>query len=663
MSENPKETWSPSPAPPGESLAKGAGDGRVDVLSRSFLALVATQFFVSLNDNMFRWLIVPIGKELIPQRWAEMPQWVRDWTSPEPLALSLGLACFTLPFLLFAAPAGYLADRFSKRKVMVACKVAEIVVVSLGIAAVHSGNIPLMFLTLFVLGGQAMMFITSKLGAIPEIVRSGKISAANGLINMVSMAAIILGSVAGNWLYALTRPAGQGRWWLSAAALLGVAGCGLATSLLIGRLPAANPARQVPWNPAGQTVRDLGLLISKRSLFLVALGSTYFWALGALSQLNIDQFATAHLFVAQQYVGPLLAVLTLGIGGGALLAGALSQGKVELGMVPLGGLGIAATAVLLAAVPGGTPGAATMSGYLVSGGLLLAMGVTAGLYDIPLQAFIQDRSPPESRGSIMAAYNFLTFAGMLAASGVYWLLSGPLGLTARWIFLVCGLATLPVALAIIRLLPFQTARFATWLVSRCLYRVTVEGIEHIPASGGALLAANHVSWADAVLLGLACPRHPRMVAYAPYFDNLWLGWFGKLSRIIPIGTTRKSMAQSIRLAREALQEGDLVCIFPEGEITRTGEMQEFRPGFLSILKETEVPLVPTYLGGLWGSVLSYEGGRFLWKWPKHWRYPVVIRFGQPISVPSDADQVRRAVLALQPPAEKTFGGQNNYEQR
>jgi acyl-[acyl-carrier-protein]-phospholipid O-acyltransferase / long-chain-fatty-acid--[acyl-carrier-protein] ligase len=620
-------------------------NGRGGVFSLSFLALAATQFFVALNDNMFRWLVVPIGKELITRSWADLPPALTNWMAPETLALSLGLASFTLPFLLFAAPAGFLADRFSKRRVMVACKAAELAVVGFGVVAILAGNVPLMFVVLFILGGQATIFVTCKLGAIPEIVRSEKISAANGLINMVSMAAIIIGSVAGNWLYALTRPAGQGRWWLSAAALLGVATCGLITSLFIGRLHAANPTRAIPWNTAGQTVRDLGALWSRRPLFLAALGSTYFWALGALSQINIDQFATKHLGVEQQSVGPLLGVLTLGIGGGALLAGVLSRGKVELGLVPLGGFGIAVTSLLLVTVPGGTAEQPAQIGYYLTCLFLLAMGMTAGLYDIPLQAFLQDRSPPASRGSIMAAYNFLTFAGMLAASGVYWLLSGPLGLSARLIFLVGGIATVPVTILIVRLMPFHAARLAVQLLSECLYRVRVEGVENIPA-GGALVVANHVSWADGILLGLACPRHPRMIAFAQYFDNPWLGWFGRLGRIIPIGTTRKSMVDSIRLAREALQEGELVCIFPEGGITRSGQMEEFRPGFLSILKDTDAPVVPAYLGGLWGSIFSYEGGRFFWKWPKHWRYPVSIRFGRPIREPASADEVRRAVEEL-----------------
>jgi acyl-[acyl-carrier-protein]-phospholipid O-acyltransferase/long-chain-fatty-acid--[acyl-carrier-protein] ligase len=303
--------------------------------------------------------------------------------------------------------------------------------------------------------------------------------------------------------------------------------------------------------------------------------------------------------------------------------------------------------MLLAFVPGGAAGAPAFGGYATSGVFLLAMGITAGMYDIPLQAFLQDRSPVESRGSIMAAYNFLTFAGMLAASGVYWILSGPMNLSSRAIFLVGGILTVPVTILIVRHLPFHTARLAVQMLMKSLYRVQVEGLENIPADRGALVVANHISWVDGVLLGLACPRHPRMVAFAQYFDNRWLGWFGRLGRIIPIGTTRKSMVESIRQSREALQNGEIVCIFPEGGISRSGELQEFRPGFLSILKDTDAPLVPVYLDGLWGSIFSHEGGKFFWKWPKHWRYPVSIRFGRPIIGPESVEEVRKAVQELQ----------------
>ncbi len=643
-----------------DEVQKQTDDSRGGAFSPGFLALVATQFFVSLNDNMFRWIVVPIGKELFNDQWRTMPEIIRKHMNADSLALSLGLASFTLPFLLFAATSGFLADRFSKRRVMILCKVAELVIIGVGATAVHLRNAPVMFLVLFILGGQAMMFITSKFSAIPELVRSEEISKANGLINMVSMAAIILGALAGNWLY--DKP-----WHHYTAALLGVAACGLVTSLFIGKLRAANPTRPFPWNQVGQTTRDLWELISKRPLFLAALGSTYFWMLGALSQINIDQFVTKHLCLEQLQVGPFLGLLTIGIGCGALMAGFVSRGRVELGLVAFGGLGIATASILLSLVPGGIPGKPIMVGHdalpmtwWIFGGtpplpavagryfgiaLLFLMGLTAGVYDIPLQAFLQDRSPPASRGSIMAAYNFLTFAGMLLAAGLYWLLSSPLHLSSRAIFLVCGLTTLPVTYLIIRRLPFETAHLLTRMIVASMYRVRIEGLENVPA-GGALVASNHVSWADGILLGLSTPRHPRMIAYADYFNSPWLHWFGRLGRIIPIGTSRKSMVESIRASREALRNGELVCIFPEGGITRSGKIEEFRPGFLSILKETDAPVVPVRLIGLWDSIFSYQGGRFFWKWPKHWRYPVTVRFGQPIWNPTDGEQVRQAVIEL-----------------
>jgi len=601
------------------------------LLSVGFLGLVATQFCVALIDNMFRWLIVPIGSELI---------------GSSELALSIGAACFIVPFLIFAAPAGFLADRFSKRNVMVACKAVEMAVLCLGIAAILLQNVYVMFVVLFLLGGQSTMFITSKLGGIPEMVGTKKIAAANGIINMASMGAIIIGTILGGVLYDLTGPLGLKNWWISAAALLGASGAGFLASLTITPMESANPSRRFTPDIAGQTVRDLRLLWSARPLFLAAAASTFFWTLGMISQLNIYLFADESLHLdLNRDVGVLLGVLTVGVGIGAVLAGICSRGKIELGLVPLGAAGIAAAAMLMAFVPGGAENQPLGAGFYCSCALLFALGVAAGLYDIPLQSFLQDRSPAQSRGSIMAAYNFMTFSGMLVASGLFWLLSSPLGLSARAIFFIGGLAALPVTLLIIGHLPFQTARLATRLLIGLFYRVRVEGAENVPESG-ALLVANHVSWVDGVLLGLTSPRHPRLIAYADYFNNPWLNWFGRLGRIIPIGATRKSMVDSIRAARGALQNGELVGIFPEGGITRTGRIEEFRPGFLSIIKGTDAPVVPVCLDGLWGSVFSYEGGKFFWKWPKRWRYPVLIRFGRPIHAPADADHVRQAVEQL-----------------
>ena len=637
----------PERSPETTSDGPDGGEFRGGLLSRSFLGLVVTQFLVALNDNMFRWLLLPIGKDL-----------VRTMGVREDLALSAGSVIFLLPFVLLAAPAGYLADRFNKRNVIVGCKLAEIVIMALGIGAILSGNLWLMAVVLFAMGAQSALFSPAKLASIPEIVRRDRIPAANGVMAMTTMVAIISGGVAGGLLYFLTTPEGsllppgQHRWWISAAALISVAVVGWVASLTIGPLRAANPSRSFPLNPIGQAFRDLSSLASKRPLMLAALGTAFFWSLGALSQINIDKFAHTKLHVPQQYVGPLLAVLVLGIGVGSVLSGIWSRGRIRLGIVPLAAAVMAVAAMLLYTVPGGPNVVPGNHAYYWSCLWLLILGTAAGLYDIPLQAFLQDRSPEESRGSILAATNLLCFSGMLLASAVFWVLGSFLDLSAGEIFLAAGLLTLPMSLAIAWFVPGDTIRIISAGLVKILYRVRITGLENLPREGGALLAPNHVSWIDGVLLTLALPRPVRMVAYADYVETWWLRQFARDIQMIPIGESRKSMVRSIRTAREALRNGELVCIFPEGGLTRTGRIGQFSPGLLSILKGTDVPVIPVHLGGLWGSIFSFERGKFFWKWPRRWPYPVSIMFGSAMSRPAEARQVRSAVQELEGKAMK-----------
>ncbi len=607
-------------------------DIRGGLATRSFLGLLATQFFVALNDNMFRWLIVPIGKGILGAKHADR-------------ALSMGLVCLVLPYILLAAPAGYLADRFSKRAVILGCKVAEVVLMVLGIAAILQGNIYLMYGVLTLMGAEAALFSPARMGCLPEIVRADRLSAANGLMGLTTIVAIISGTVAGAALFGLTGPDGGQHWGISAAALIGVALLGLVVSLRIARLRPANPSRHFPLNAVGQTWRDLATLGANRALLLAALASAFYWFLAAASQVNIDRLVTVGLGMDQQYVSYLLAALAVGVGLGSALAGVWSAGKIELGMVPWAAGGMAVSCLLLYCVPAHA-GTLLSTGYLGSCLGLLALGFSAGFFDVPLQAFLQHRSPPQSRGSILAAYNFIAFSGMLLAGGIFWVLSEVLGLSARQIFLCGGLATLLVVLLSARFLAVEALRFALWLLTRLVYRVRIEGMENIPETGGVMLVSNHVSWADGILLGLACPRHIRMIAYGPYFEGWWIRWFARAAGIIPIQAGRGAILRSIRTTREALRQGDLVCIFPEGGLTRTGRMQEFHPGFLSMMKGTDAPVVPVYLGGLWGSIFSFEGGRFFWKWPRRLPYPMSIHFGRPIAQPADVAPVRQAVEQL-----------------
>ncbi|MGD0516784.1 MAG: 1-acyl-sn-glycerol-3-phosphate acyltransferase, partial [Thermoguttaceae bacterium] len=304
----------------------------------------------------------------------------------------------------------------------------------------------------------------------------------------------------------------------------------------------------------------------------------------------------------------------------------------------------AITHILLFFVPGSN-GSPLSFGYFATATCLLLLGLSGGMYDVPLQAYLQHNSPEKNRGAIFAATNLMTFTGTVVATIVYVILVGVLGLSGRAIFLLVGILLLPLVVILVRYTAYDSTRMLVVALWRLFYRTRIEGLENIPATG-ALITPNHVSYADGLLVGLACPRHPRMLVFADYFETPWLRWFGRLGRVILIHPGRKSIIQSLRTAREALVNGELVCVFPEGGITRTGEMQPFQPGLMRIIKDTDLPVIPAYVDGMWGSIFSFEGGKAIWKLPKKWRYPVTIRFGKPIYHPTDIEQIRQAVVEL-----------------
>ena len=625
------------------TLATKRDDG---LTSRSFVALLLTQFFGVFNDNMFRWLAVPLGKEVIDPS----------------LALSLGAICFFLPYLPLATPAGYLADRFSKRTVIVWCKVAEVLLMLLGIVAVLSGNVTFLFVVVGLMGAQSALFSPSRYGAIAEIVHPARLAKGNGWMGMIMIVSSAMGCVAGNELYAGLRHAipedvvvishiGFSLILPAAVALLGVAALGLAASLMIRPLEAADPSRLYPKNAVAETVRSLRLITGSRALLRTALGIAFFWFLASLANINIDSFGTVDLRLTQDKVGPLLAMLVAGVGLGSLLAGLWSGSGVELGIVPLGAAGICLSAFLLyvtgdSVVPGLVEASRQAFGW--SCVWLFLLGISAGLFDIPLEAYLQLRSDDRVRGSILAANNFISYSCMLAAAGLFWLMRTRLGWSASTIFLAAGVGTVPVAIYVVCLIPQATVRCIVWIISKILYRVRVRGLENLPQKGGALLVANHVSWLDGVLLLLVATRPIRMLAWSDYVTGWWINWLSTMWAVIPIRNTDgpKALVQSLRVAKEAIVEGDLVCIFAEGGITRDGGLQPFQRGLMRIVDGTDCPVIPVYLDELWGSIFSFSGGRFFWKWPRKWPYPISVSFGEPLSDPDNIDQVRQAVQCL-----------------
>jgi len=717
--------------------------------SRSFVGLLITQFFTAANDNIFRWLVIGVAK---------------DYVEPSQIGMVLmaGTICFVAPYLLLAAPAGYFADRYSKKHVIVACKVAEIVVMLIGVLAILSQNVYFVFGVVALMGAQSALFAPSKLGAIPETLKTSSISAANGLFGLATVVATVIGMGVGSWLSDLTRPKGLEQWYLSAAVLLGVAVVGTLASLLVRTTPVANPDRRFPWDAPMQSFRDLALLFSQRALFRVALGMVFFWAIAAMAQLNIDQLAAEGGAMTETAKNPMLISLIAGVCAGSVLAGIWSSGRVELGILPLGAMGVVVSGLLLFTVSNDIilPDEIVTGGMIWACLLLFALGASAGLFSVPLESYMQHRSPERVRGSILSATNLVVFGGVLLSAILYYGLrypaySGSLSavpselrgnpsaaeqkqiaalkteFAAQWqpgskaakgaadtrppaetvvrdlaptmrrealtqllwielsarkkqgdvlplyafldrfpgedkllakavydqagglplldsqsIFLLVGVIAIPVLVYIVSLIPQASLRFIVWLASKTIYRIRVHGLDNLPEVGGAMLAPNHVSWLDGILLLLTSSRHVRMVVFAGNFKEGWLMRMAHRWGAIMISNRPKEIVAALKTARQALEDGDLVCIFPEGGITRTGQIQAFRPGMMKVLKGADVPVIPVYLDGLWGSIFSADRGKFFWKKPKQWPYPVSIYFGKPIDKPADVHEVRRAVQDL-----------------
>ena len=608
------------------------------LLSVSFVGLLLTQLLTAINDNIFRWLVIGIGKDYVPKDQHEV-------------VLMLGTVCFVAPYLVMSAPAGYFADRFGKSRVIFLCKVAEIAIMALGLLAIYSGQMWLLFTVVALTGAQTALFVPSKLGTIPEILKPEKISAANGFFGLATVSATVIGMAVGGYLKDKTGLYGLENLWMSASVLLGVAIVGTVCSGMIRRLTVANLNRTFPWDAPVQTIRDIGILAKSRPLLRVTLGIVFFWSVGALAQLNLDKFSTESGGIAESHRTPFLVCLVLGVGVGSVLAGIWSRGHVELGLLPLGAAGIAGVSMLLFTVhtsiihPNPDTTLQITSGLVWACVLLFLLGSSAGLFDVPLEAYMQHRSPRENRGSILAAMNFLTFAGILVSAVLYAVL-GLAGLSSRQIFLFVGVCTIPVFLYIVCAIPQATIRFVVWVASCTIYRVRIFGRDHLPERGGAMLVANHVSWIDAALLLLTSSRPVRFIAWAGNFKAKWAQRIAEAGGIILITGGPKSIVKALATARQALIDGELVGIFPEGGPTRSGQIQAFKPGMMKILKGTDVPVVPVYLDELWGSIFSYERGKFFWKMPKKLPYPVSIHFGPPVKSPDDVHQIRRAVQDL-----------------
>lgn len=590
---------------------------------RGFWSLIATQFQGAFSDHAFKtlviFLIVGLGLS----------------TDERDRLVAVVGALFALSFVLFSMGGGYLADRFSKRTVTIATKTIEICLALLAVAGLVFEWLPLLLAVVFLLGVQSALFGPSKYGLLPQLLPHKRLSWGNGVLQMGTMLAIITGTIGGAWLSETF--AGRQVW--SGMFLVGLAGAGLLASLGITRVAPADPARRLRLNLVADFLTEVKLMRGDRVLFLAVLGSTYFWFLGALLQLVIIFYAADVLQAGPTQTGYLFAAAALGIGIGSLAAGNLSGDKIEYGLIPLGATGMTVF-LALAALPQLSMWAAAV--------VLCLLGFFAGFFTVPVNALIQHRPGAERRGSMIAAANLLAFVGVFLASGVYYLATVVGQLSPQAIFLLCAAGTLVLTAYVTYLLPDSLVRLLIWFLVHTIYRVRVEGAENIPEKGGALLVANHLSQVDALLLFASTDRFVRFMMLKQTYDRPTMRPFARVMRMIPISSLQKprEMIRSLREAGKAIQGGEIVCIFAEGRITRIGQLLPFRRGLEMIMKGLGAPIIPVNLEGVWGSIFSFEKGRYWWKWPRQIPYPVSVSYGKPMPPVASAAEVRQAVQEL-----------------
>ncbi len=567
-----------------------------------------TQFMGAMNDNIFK-----VAFTSLVTYHASLFQGMAGGS-----AAFLISAIFILPFVLFSATSGQLADKYEKGRLIRFVKTLEIAIMLLGAVGFATHNAIVLFACTFLMGLHSTLFGPVKYAYLPQHLGERELVGGNGLVEMGTFVAILLGTILGGELASIER-GGE----LIGPGLVGVLCVLVAVS---GRLisrgvpasPSAQPDLRINWNPFSETWRNLKLAGGNRTVFLSMLGISWLWFVGATFLTSFFNFARDILHADQSVVTLLLAVFSIGIGIGSLLCERLSGGRVELGLVPFGSIGMTAFAVDLYFASRGLPPHALMgvseflgnhAHWRVLADLML-LALFAGFYSVPLYALIQSRCEPTHRARIVAANNILNALFMIVSALLALALTAA-GFTIPELFLVTGILNAVVAIYIYSLVPEFLVRFLLWIVVNLGYRIRTEGLQHLPEEGAAVLVCNHVSFVDAVIIGTTSPRQIRFVMDHRIFKSWLLGWLFRQVKAIPIAPAHENpemLERAYRTCAEALANGELVCIFPEGKITAHGDMNPFKQGVRNIIDRSPAPVVPMALRGLWGSFFSRKGG-------------------------------------------------------
>ena len=589
---------------------------------RRFLPYFLTQALGAFNDNLYKnalLLLITFGGI--------------SAQSDSALLTNLAAGLFILPFFLFSPIAGQIADKLEKSKLIRWVKGLEVIIMSLAATAILMGNIWMMMVLLFLMGMQSAIFGPVKFALLPQQLKDEELVGGNALVEMGTFLAILIGTITAGIFFDFE----QGQYWI-AGGIVVFALLGFLSSQYIPRAAANDPNLKINWNPFTEMVNTLQQARENRSVYLSIMAISWFWFIGASYLTQFPNFARDYLGGSTQVVTLLLTLFSLGVAIGSLLCEKLSGHKIELGIVPIGSIGMSIFGIdLYFSVTGiqVVDGMSAMAFIEQAENWRLMFDIAmvsafGGLFVVPLQALIQHRSDDKNRSQIIAANNMLNAIFMVASAAIGILALVVIELTIPEYFLVLALMNIVVATYVYSRVPEFVLRFFIWMLGHTLYRVQDKGLENIPETGPVVLVCNHVSFVDAMLIGGTYHRPIRFVMDRSIAEMKGLKTFFKIAKTIPICSPKADIdvyENAFKRIKEELNNGEIICIFPEGKLTTNGEVDTFKAGIERIIKESPVPVVPLALGGLWGSVFSHKDGHALTKPPRRFWSKVTLTAG------------------------------------
>lgn len=590
---------------------------------RRFLPYFITQFFGAFNDNIFKNVLLLFvafaGTGALPVS--------------SHLFINLAAGLFILPFFLFSASAGVLADKFEKSWFIRKVKLMEIGIMCLGAIGFITESYGVLLVLLFLMGTQSAFFGPVKYALLPQQLKEHELVPGNALVETGTFLAILLGTL-GAGIIASSEHAK----YIAAFAVIVFALAGYLASRAIPFAPASNPDLTFRWQPVRQTRATLTIAKSDRTIYQSIMAISWFWFLGATYLTQFPNFTHLYLKGSESAVSFLLALFSVGIAMGSLACDKLSNHRIEVGIVPLGSLGITVFGYLMAkSVPDNLPDFLHFRDFLLYDELwpvflsLLMLGISGGIFIVPLYAILQRRSKVTERAQVIAALNIYNALYMVGSAVLGIVCLSLLDLTIPQLFVLLSVLNFLVAAYLFLQVPVFVVRFLVWILTHTMYRVRHHNLHYLPEEGGALIVCNHVSYMDALLLSAACPRLIRFVMEEEYANLPLLRRFLKRAGVIPIcASSRSSIRQAFTEVEEALKEGHLVCIFPEGRLTDDGQMNPFMRGMDIILRRSPVPVIPVALKGMWGSWFSRARGRACLNIPHRIWSRIEIEAGEPV---------------------------------